>query len=444
MPSKKKIEPEIGVTGLKRWGGIVDDEYRKELRGQKALKVFREMGDDPIIGACLLTLRQMIRQTPVIVEPGADERATMLVETCLHDMSQTWETTRAEQLSSLQYGWSASEIVYRRRDGQGSQYSDGLIGWHKMPPRAQESLYQWDFDESGGVQAMKQMAAPDYKIRTIPVEKLALFQTEPWKGSPEGRSLLSTAYLPWYFQRRIRVIEGIGIERDLAGIPKLFAPSEVVDENNATTRTTREALKRIGANLRADEQAYILIPSDRDGSGNRIYDVELLGTGSRRLFDTSEILQRQQRDMAAGLLCDFILLGHGQVGSFALADSKTSITGMAVKGWLNADLAVFNRHLIPRLLALNGLDTKNPPKLAAGDVNAPTLVELGDYIAKLAGAGFPLFPNPDLEDHLMSAAKLPGLNAAKREDVAAFSLMLNAAKNLQTVTKRIISESKPA
>ncbi|MGI6498023.1 MAG: hypothetical protein ACOX0U_04265 [Oscillospiraceae bacterium] len=51
-----------------------------------------------------------------------------------------------------------------------------------------------------------------------------IFRTKSRKGSPEGRSILRNAYRSWYFKRRIQEIEGIGIERDLAGFPTLTAP----------------------------------------------------------------------------------------------------------------------------------------------------------------------------------------------------------------------------
>ena len=56
------------------------------------------------------------------------------------------------KLSFLTYGWSAHEIVYKRRAGKSkdprlnSKYSDGPIGWRK-PDRAQETLWEWVYDD---------------------------------------------------------------------------------------------------------------------------------------------------------------------------------------------------------------------------------------------------------------------------------------------------------
>lgn len=440
---------ELGATGLRHYRGIIDDEYRKELRGKQALKVYREMGDDPIVSACLKTLKQLIAQTPIRVKPGADPRATELVETAIDDMSQTWANTRMEQLSHLQYGWSVSEVVPKLRKGDNaepskkSRYTDGLRGWRKMAPRAQDSLDHWGLDDAGGVQAFFQRPAPKYDLREIPIDRLLLFQTEPWKGSPEGRCLLSGVYLPWYFQRKIKVIEAIGVERDMAGMPKISAPGDVLDETNPLHADKLAALRALGANLKIDQQAYVLVPSDVDPSTNaKLYDFELISSNSNGRRDTGVIIQRYQRDMAIAMLCDFVLLGHENVGSFALTDSKKSITAMAVKGWNDADLAVYNRHAIPRLLRDNGMDTSDPPQLEAGDVETPNLLELAQAISLLTGAGA-LFPDQAVEQAVREVAHLPSLEdmpVSKREDAAGLRLMIRALQPLQAATKRLIAQ----
>ena len=85
------------------------------------------------------------------------------------DMSQTWEDTISEILSFLPFGWSYHEIVYKRRLGDTedpttrSRFNDGKIGVRKLPIRAQETLWEWKFDETGGIRGMIQLAPPTYK-----------------------------------------------------------------------------------------------------------------------------------------------------------------------------------------------------------------------------------------------------------------------------------------
>ena len=221
---------EIGRMGQKRYGGFFQEEFLRELQGRKGIQIYREMADnDDVIGAILYAVEMLIRQVTWDVRPaGSGEKDTEVAEfvlSCMHDMSDTWTDTISEILSFLTFGWSAHELVYKRRAGKSadprlnSKYTDGLIGWQKLPIRSQETLYEWHYDEKDNLLGMVQMPPPDYRLIEIPVEKLLLFRTKSRKGSPEGRSILRNAYRDWYFKRRIQEIEGIGIERDLAGFP---------------------------------------------------------------------------------------------------------------------------------------------------------------------------------------------------------------------------------
>jgi hypothetical protein len=103
-----------------------------------------------------------------------------------------------------------------------------MIGWRKFAPRAQESILYWIWDDEGGLQGAVQLAAPDYKTIPISIDRLLLFRTTSLKNNPEGRSILRNCYRPWFFKRRIEEVEGIGIERDLCGIPVLYASAETI------------------------------------------------------------------------------------------------------------------------------------------------------------------------------------------------------------------------
>lgn len=196
---------EVGRTGLKRWGGRIHEEFLPELSGMNAIRVYREMREnDPVVGAILFAIEMLMRQVSWRVDPvsqnNADLEAAEFLESCLEDMSQTWGDTISEILSFLVYGWSFHETVYKRRLGESrdptknSKHKDGRIGWRKLPIRAQETLMEWEFDESGGVQAMRQQPPPDFITRTIPMDKALLFRTRTEKGNPEGRSILRNAY----------------------------------------------------------------------------------------------------------------------------------------------------------------------------------------------------------------------------------------------------------
>ena len=207
-------DKEFGRTGAKRYGGIFYEEFLPELRGTKGVRTYSEMAmNDDTCGAILFAIKMLIRQASWSVQPAGREKADIeaaeFVESCLYDMSSTWTDTISEILSFLTYGWSVHEIVYKRRMGRKkdprleSKYNDGLIGWQKLPIRAQESLYEWEFDDRDNLTAFVQMPAPDYNVIRIPSEKILLFRTESNKDNPEGRSILRNAYKLYYHKKRI-------------------------------------------------------------------------------------------------------------------------------------------------------------------------------------------------------------------------------------------------
>ena len=411
---------EMGSTGLRRWGGYVDEEFLTQLKGVRAVKTFKEMREnDPVVSAVVFAVDMLLRQISWRTEPYSqnwdDLQAEELLKTCMDDMSHTWEDLISEILSMLVYGWSWHEVVYKRRVGDvrnpkfRSKHNDGLIGWRKMPIRSQETLFEWVFDDDGGVQAMIQMPPPDYNQIKIPIGKSLLFRTTTHKNNPEGRSILRASYRPWYFKKRMEEIEGIGIERDLAGLPVVWVPSDMLHPDaSEADRQTVEQFKRMVRNVRRDEQEGLVLPMEYDqDTGNKLYDFELLNSGGTRAINIDGAIQRYEQRIAMTILADFILIGHEQTGSYALSINKTGIFRTALNSWAEAIAEVFNRHEIPRLFDLNGWKLQGYPRIIPGEVDPPDLSELGQFITQLAGSGMPLFPDPDLEDFVRDIAKMP-------------------------------------
>ncbi len=403
---------ELGVTGLKRSGlrSLITEEFLYQLSGEKGRRTYREMREnDPVIGAFMFAIEMFIRQAEWRVE-GDDEDLTEFVESCLLDMSTSWDDVVSEALSMLTYGWSWHEVVYKRRMGpeekdpsKRSIFTDGKIGWRKMPIRSQDSLSEWVFDEEGGIRAMVQQAPPNYATMEIPIARSLLFRTGQHKGNPEGRSMLRNAYRPWFYKKRIEEIEAIGVERDLAGIPVIYRSAEMAAKYDAT-------LEKIVRNIRRDEQEGLLLPLAYDDKGNKLLSFELVSSAGSRQLDTGAIIDRYNKTIAMTCLSDFLLLGQQAVGSFALASSKTELFSLAVSAVMKSVAGVINRYAIPRLLALNGdtpKEAKDLPRLVPGDIETPDLKEVGAYVTALAGAGATLFPDDELENHLRKIGDLP-------------------------------------
>ena len=412
---------ELGVTGLRHSAGRVFEEWMRQLKGRKGQSVYAEMRDnDPVIGALLFAVDMLIRGVSWRVVPASEQPQSQevadFVESCLHDMSTSWEATVSEILSFLPHGFSYHEIVYKRRIGASrdprrrSKHDDGRIGWRKLPIRAQTTIERWDFADDGGVEAALQrdpnLGGP---LLEIPIQRSLLFRTTHHKGNPEGRSMLRNAFRPWFFKKRIEEIEAIGVERDLAGYPLARVPGRIMSSGaNSEDVAIYNAVKDMVRNIRRDEQEGAVFPSDRDpATGELLYDLVLLSTGGQRQIDTDKIVGRYDQRIAMTAMADFILLGHEKVGSFSLSSDKTALFAVALGAYLDEISSVVDRHAIPKLVGLNGFPLEESPTMAHSDLEDVDLDALGKYITALAGAGAPLFPDEELENTLRDKANLP-------------------------------------
>lgn len=420
---------EIGDTGLKRAAGIIDEEFLPALRGRKAVKVFREMAlNDPTVGAMLFAIEQLLRQVEwtVVSEDSTPEgeEAVSFVESCMDDMSHTWDDMVAEILSFITFGWSWHEIVYKKRVGpwendprRRSKYTDGMYGWRKIAIRSQETLQRWVFDEDGGIRAMVQMPPPHYGMRVIPIERSLLFRSRQSKGSPEGISLLRNAYRPWFFKKRLEEFEAIGVERDLAGMPVARVPSDYMKAPKGSDKNkTYLAFKKMVQNVRRDEHEGLVIPREYDPETKQdLFDFELMSSGGGRTFDTNALITRYEQRILMTVLADFIMLGNNQTGSYAMHVDKTGIFRAALNSLANVIADTFNRHAIPRLFELNGWKPDELPKIKPSNVDPPNLTELSSFMQSMSGLGMQFFPDPDLEKYLRDTAHLPELSEDEME-----------------------------
>lgn len=406
---------ELGITGLSRFGNQVMEDFLPQLRWPRAGKVYREMSyNDPVVGAIMFTAEMLIRKATWRVEAGGDtpvdKEAAQFLEECMNDMSNTWADTITEILSFLVYGWSYHEIVYKYRGGdvrdpkRRSQYNDNRIGWRKIAGRSQLSMYGWTFDDAGDedVTGMIQHAVTDTKQRIIPLEKALLFRTRIENNNPEGKSILRNAYRPWYFKKHIEEIEGIGIERDLAGLPMITTPEgvDIWGTEDPRMLAIRAAAETLVKSVRRDQNEGIVLPFG--------WEFKLATTGGSRQFDTSAIINRYDQRIAITMLADIVMLGADKVGSFALADVKKGLLATALEAQTESMAEVFNRHAVPRLFRLNSFPGLTKlPRLVSGEVETPDLPDLARFIQVLAGAKMPLFPDEDLENYLRGLASLP-------------------------------------
>lgn len=437
---------QLGTTGLKRYGPYVYEEFLPELRWPRAGKVYQEMADnDPVIGAILYLAEMLIRGTSWGVSPAstskADVEAAEFLKSCMDDMEMSWPDTISEILSMLTYGFSFHEILYKVRRGPTersaryrSKYSDGRIGWRNLPVRSQNSLNGWIFNKDNEAVAFEQLAEPDYQRVVIPFSKGLLFRTRVTRDNPEGKSLLRNAYRPWFFKKHFEEIEGIGIERDLAGFPVLQSPEglDLWNEDDPNMVALRSRAEELVANVRRDSEEGILLPYG--------WDLKLLTSGSSRQLDIGGTIERYDNRIAITMLSDIILLGN-KSGSFALADTKQSMLASSLQSQLLNIADVFNTRAVPRLFQANSfVGLTALPKIVPGQIQTPSLKEVA---LVLRAMGLKINDDMELQNYLRRIMNMPELSEQQHKDI--YSLgdkVLNNTGNEETTTDPVDDTSQ--
>ena len=121
---------EIGRSGLKRFGGLVHQEFLTTLRNRQGIAVFREMRDnDPVIGASLTILEQVIR------------KATWFVE--LKEGMGPGQERRLQRTRCGGDGVCATCVLWTRRKARSNlQISGYRFSWHQVADRSAKRCYR--------------------------------------------------------------------------------------------------------------------------------------------------------------------------------------------------------------------------------------------------------------------------------------------------------------
>ena len=424
--SEGKAKQTLGVAGENtKTGQIRADEFLPELRGQKAIKTYRQMRDnDATIGAVMYSVEQILRDVEINVKPADDSEQAKaeadFVKSVLDDMDDTLDDHVAEALSYLSYGFAWFEVTYKRRVGpterspkKNSKYSDGRLGVRKIAARAPWTINKFDVQPvTGDVLGIEQSVGYQNGKHYIPTNKSLYYRTTTLNGDASGRSILRNAYTSYTYLNNIQSIEAIAIERELAGIPVARIPAEYLSGDSSAAQSQFVGnLQQILRDVKFNEQGYIILPSDtypdKDGapSNQRLVDIELMSASGKRNIDINPIVNRYQHDIARSVLSEFLLLGTSG-GSYALSKSKTDLFLRALESYIQSIVDVLNKQLVERLWQLNGLDYNLMPTIEAGDVAPHDLREVSSFLRNLNGAGIDVSQHPEVISDLMGIAEL--------------------------------------
>jgi hypothetical protein len=424
--SKPKAKLELGVSGRNTYtGDIRADEFLQELKGKKAIRKYQEMRDNnAIIGAIMYAVEQTLRDVKIKVKPADDselaKKEAKFLEEVLDDMDHSLDDHISEALSHLTYGFAWFEVVYKVRGGQtsnpkkSSKYTDGRLGVKKIAVRAPWTVNKFEVDrDSGEILGMWQDMTWGKPLVLIPANKSIYYRTTTLNNDPSGRSVLRNAYVSYQYLNRIQEIEAIAIERELHGVPIGRMPAEyLAGDATDNQKSLRSKFEEILRDLKKNEQGYALLPSDlyvdADGkpTNQRLMDLELITANGSRSIDIDPVVRRYQHDIARSVMAEFMMLGGGGNGSYALSKSKTDLFLRSLESYINTIVDVLNKQLVHRLWKLNGLPVETMPKLEAGDVAPHDLKEIAAFLRNINNAEINLADQIEVVSDLMETAEI--------------------------------------
>ncbi len=384
----------FGTRGLSVWQGRIHEEYLNALKVWTTFaKVIREMQDDSVIGTLLDAIKSPLLAAEFDVIPGGEtpgdeEAATFLWDNMNQMTSQTWRAHVQDMLESIDFGFAIAEIILDKRD-------DGRLWIRNLDPRGQETLEKWEFDENENVSAFVQRDPVKAGLLTIPSDKMVHVTFRGRKGNPQGKSLLRSLYRVWKFLKNLENFEGIGIERDVGGMP-VFTEPEAAFLGSTDTAEIDKML--IG--IRMDEQASARIPF-----GSRL---EPFGSGSK-MYDVGAVIARKQKEILMRAFAQFLMLGMEQVGTQALVKGSQDFFSLGLLAIQQFLLEAWQQQLVPFLFGFNTFPGMT--ELPIIQWSTPGTVDIKAQLEAWGlGVNSRVFtPTQEDEDHFRAIAGLPDL-----------------------------------
>lgn len=401
MATRSSLYQDAGDTGLNTTGwGEIGDEFLNEWRGagEKAKRVREMLYNSPVIAALRLATEMPVRDIDwqFVSDAGEDDPRLALLNDAWAAMTHSWNDHISDALSFLWYGWSMFTITY--------QADGGRILWRKLRPLAHDTVMRWQFAADGGLEGMQQW--PHLWPEAIPIERMVIYRFRRARGNPEGESILRPAWPAWYYVKNIQQIEAIGIERNLAGLPKITLPEHADMTESDSEATDVGRARAIGRKVRNDELASVVVPSG--------WGFELVASaGASKTADTDMVINRYDKRMLMATLSQFIMLGMDNVGALATFNGATDFFTLTLNAVADTIAETFTKFGVARLLELNGYDPDGV-RLEHSPAGSVRPEMIADALAKIGAGGFITWTADD-EAWLRSLMRLPERDPADIE-----------------------------
>ena len=320
---------------------------------------------DPAVDVSLRAGKMPIMGALFFVQPYDEEQenidiAQFVNYNLLKGQSAPFLLILEDILRMYEYGFSVFEKVYELREWAPKRTGANRRKYtmlKKLAPRPTPTIKEIKYDNNGGPTSVVHRALREDRTLEeveIPIDKLIIFSFNKKGGNLEGKSLLRTAYQPWYYKDNLYKIDGIQKERHGMGFPVVEAPPGATDNEII-------AAKALVANVRTNEFGGMVLPP-----GFAFRFAELPG----QPVDVMKSIEHHNGMIMINVMVQFLLMGlqvsgggGGRATAGAMQDTFTKslrYVGNLICEWVNF-------YLIPQLVAYN-FDTDRFPSLQVKNI----------------------------------------------------------------------------
>jgi hypothetical protein len=409
---------QLGGVGLHEFSGYLSEEFLAELTGRRGAEYFEQMRrNDSAMGTIAMSVSMLIRSSqhslslplPKKQRKPAHKKAIKFYQEVLEDMEGKPEDWIQDATTAIWHGFSLDEITFKWRDGNNSEYHDGKLGIASVDPRRQTSLENWDFDDRE--KAVGYWHHPRYGAMQvwIPLAKSLHFRTSREGNNPEGYSFFRNSVRSYKQLNVVQYSEGIGAERNLAGLPMVQMPV------GATSDADYTRARNLVEKARRDEYAGIILPPPRAPGEDFKWKFDLIAPLSRgAMLDTNAIISRLHGEMLTSMLINFLSFGgSGSSGQgYAAGRVQGDFFQTAISGLLADWEWEINEKISKKLFRYNqfpGVKQNEYPIIKFSPISQRNMDTVRNLLRDMSSVGFIDNEGPDIENWLRGQLDLPSI-----------------------------------
>lgn len=425
-----------GVGGFAVYGGYIDQrETNAKLLGTERWRTASDiLTNISVVAASVRFMMNLIARpewsfTPAIESDRAAEEAAEFMYDVLYDMETSW-TAQVRRMGMFRfYGFGMHEWVLKKR-------ADGRVGMKSIYVRPPHTVTRWDMADDGGVLGVWQTDPQTGNEVYLPRAKVVYLVDDTLTDYPDGMGWFRHLVDPAERLKSLLLLEAIGFERDLSGIPVGRAPMSEMNEMVKSGQLTAEQRDSMLSGLRnavglerkthntgflLDSQPYFATTADGENPSSVMqWGIDLLTGDPGSLEELGKAVNRLATDMALIMGTDVILTGRDGEGSRALSEDKSRNLYLNANSILCDIAECVDRDITAPIWAANGFPDELKPKAKVEDVAFRDVMQIAQALNDMAAAGGVLAPDDPAFDALRD---LMGLPAAPPIDMAMLAAM---------------------